>query len=157
MSDISGTSPGFRRMRQRSLRAIVANASASLAKSCSSQTHLKRPWRHIRLMMAALCITFQSRKSHVSMRIDGEWALFDDGVERPIIAGDIQASNEAWIKVPFLVDTGADRTVFSAATLVRLGLQPIIAQDCISGLGGLAASVLVTSQLRLSREDAGKV
>jgi hypothetical protein len=91
------------------------------------------------------------------MRIDGEWALFDDGVERPIIAGDIQAGNEAWIKVPFLVDTGADRTVFSAATLARLGLQPIIAQDGISGLGGLAVSVLVTTQLRLTREDAGKV
>ena len=87
---------------------IVANASASLAKSCSSRIRLRRPWhrpwRHIRMMMAASCITFQSRKSHVSMRIDGEWALFDDGVERPIIAGDIQAGNEAWIKVPFLVD-----------------------------------------------------
>lgn len=91
------------------------------------------------------------------MRIDGEWALFDDGVERPIIAGDIKAGNEAWIKGPFLVDTGADRTVFSAATLARLGLQSIIAQDSISGLGGLTASVLVTTQLRLTREDAGKV
>jgi len=91
------------------------------------------------------------------MRIDGEWALFDDGVERPIIAGDIKAGNEAWIKVPFLVDTGADRTVFRAATLARLGLQPLVAQDNISGLGGLAVSVLVTTQLRLTREDAGKV
>jgi Aspartyl protease len=91
------------------------------------------------------------------MCIDGEWALFDDGVERSILAGDIKAGNEAWIKVPFLVDTGADRTVFSAAALARLGLQSIIAQDSISGLGGLAASVLVTTQLRLTREDAGKV
>lgn len=91
------------------------------------------------------------------MRIDGEWALFDDGVVRPIISGDIKAGSGAWIKMPFLVDTGADRTVFSAATLARLGLQALIAQDSLSGLGGLAAAVIVATQLRLTREDAGKV
>ena len=42
------------------------------------------------------------------MRIDGEWALLDDGVMRPIVDGDIKVGNDAWVKVPFLVDTGAD-------------------------------------------------
>jgi len=37
------------------------------------------------------------------MRIDGEWALHDDNVMRPIVAGDIKAGNDAWVKVPFLV------------------------------------------------------
>jgi hypothetical protein len=69
------------------------------------------------------------------MRIDGEWALLDDDVMRPIVAGDIKAGNDAWVKVPFLVDTGADRTVFSAATLANV----------------------VATQIRLTREDAGKV
>jgi len=91
------------------------------------------------------------------MRIDGEWALLDDDVMRPIVAGDIKTGNDAWVKVPFLVDTGADRTVFSAATLAKLGLQPIAAQDGISGLGGWAASVVVATEIRLTREDAGKV
>jgi hypothetical protein len=91
------------------------------------------------------------------MRIDGEWALLDDDVMRPIVAGDIKAGNDAWVKVPFLVDTGADRTVFSAATLAKLGLQPIVAQDGISGLGGWAASVVVATQIRLTREDGHKV
>jgi hypothetical protein len=91
------------------------------------------------------------------MRIDGEWALLDDDVMRPIVTGDIKASNDAWVKVPFLVDTGADRTVFSAATLAKLGLQSIAAQAGISGLGGWAASVVVATQIRLTREDASKV
>jgi hypothetical protein len=28
------------------------------------------------------------------MRIDGEWALLDDDVMRPIVTGDIKASND---------------------------------------------------------------
>ena len=40
------------------------------------------------------------------MRLDGEWALFDDGVVRPMIRGEIRADNGAWVKAPFLVDTG---------------------------------------------------
>jgi hypothetical protein len=47
------------------------------------------------------------------MRIDGEWALFDDGVIRPIVFGEISAADGSWIKCPFLVDTGADRTVLT--------------------------------------------
>ena len=91
------------------------------------------------------------------MRIDGEWALLDDDVMRPIVAGDITDGNDAWVQVPFLVDTGADRTVFSAATLAKLGLQPIVAQDGISGLGGWATSVVVATQIRLTRADGHKV
>ena len=56
------------------------------------------------------------------MRLDGEWALFDDGVMRPRIRGEIRAPHGAWVKAPFLVDTGADRTVLSAAMLAQLGL-----------------------------------
>ena len=59
------------------------------------------------------------------MRIDGTWALFDDGVLRPIIHGEIQADQGRWVKAPFLVDTGADRTVFSAAILARLSLPSL--------------------------------
>jgi hypothetical protein len=51
------------------------------------------------------------------MRIDGEWLLCDDGIIRPVIRGEILTGNGAWQPAEFLVDTGADRTVFSGATL----------------------------------------
>ena len=91
------------------------------------------------------------------MRLDGEWALFDDGVVRPMIRGEIRAYNGAWVKAPFLVDTGADRTVLSAAMLAQLGLQPFVTQDGLSGLGGMADTVIIETHLRLTREMAGKV
>jgi hypothetical protein len=91
------------------------------------------------------------------MRIDGKWLLGDDGVMRPMISGDILAGNGSWEKSEFLVDTGADRTVFSAATLAKLGLQSLVMQEGVSGVGGIAASVTVDTQIRLNREDAGKV
>jgi predicted aspartyl protease len=91
------------------------------------------------------------------MRINGEWALFDDEVMRPVIRGEIRASDGSWVEVPFLVDTGADRTVFNAAVLWKLGLQPVAPQEHIAGLGGLAESVVVETQIRLTRETASTV
>jgi predicted aspartyl protease len=91
------------------------------------------------------------------MRVDGEWALSDDGVVRPIVSGEVRTANGSWLKVPFLVDTGADRTVLTSFVLEKLGLESTLAQDGISGLGGLAASVVVETQIRLSRENLGKV
>lgn len=54
------------------------------------------------------------------MRIDGQWALFNDGFVRPIIRAEIRAGDDSWVEAPFLLDTGADRTVFSAAVLSKL-------------------------------------
>jgi predicted aspartyl protease len=91
------------------------------------------------------------------MRIDGQWLWCDDGIMRPVISGEILAGNGSWEKSEFLVDTGADRTGLSAAILAKLGLQPLPIQESISGLGGIADSVIVETQLRLTRENAGKV
>ena len=91
------------------------------------------------------------------MRIDGKWALFDDGVVRPIASAEVLAADGSWVKLPFLVDTGADRTVFSAAAHAQLGLRPIESSDGISGLGGMTHSVIVETQIRLSRDNSGKV
>ena len=91
------------------------------------------------------------------MRIDGQWAVFADGFRRPIIRGEIRGSDDAWIEVPFLVDTGADRTVFSAGVLSKLRLKSFAAKNTISGLGGLVDSVLVETQIQLTRETGGKV
>jgi predicted aspartyl protease len=91
------------------------------------------------------------------MQIGGEWFLFGDDVERPVIRGEILARDGSWVRAPFLVDTGADRTVFSAAILSALCLQPIVAEDRLAGLGGMVDSVIVATQIRLTREEAGKV
>ena len=91
------------------------------------------------------------------MRISGEWFLFGDGIARPVVRGEVLASDGSWVQAPFLVDTGADRTVFSAAILTALRLQPFVAQDRLAGLGGMVDAVIVETQIRLTREEAGKV
>jgi predicted aspartyl protease len=55
---------------------------------------------------------------------------------QPAIRGQILAADRSWRKLEFLVDTGADRTVLTAAALAQLGLRPITSDDGISGLGG---------------------
>ena len=90
------------------------------------------------------------------MRISGLWYLCDDGIVRPVIRGEVQAADGTWMKVPFLVDTGADRTVFSADILNALHLQPINSPDRLGGVGGIADSVGVKTQIRLTQDDAGK-
>lgn len=91
------------------------------------------------------------------MRIDGQWLVCDNGVMRPVISGDIRTVDGAWEQCEFLVDTGADRTVFSAAILAKLGLQPLATHESLSGLGGMASAVIVDTQIQLTREEAGNV
>lgn len=91
------------------------------------------------------------------MRINGEWYLGDDGIIRPVIRGEILTSRGLWIRAPFLVDTGADQTVFSAAILTALSLQPRAAQDRIGGVGGVVNSVVVETQIQFYRETGSTV
>ncbi len=91
------------------------------------------------------------------MRIDGEWYRCDDGVVRPIFRGEALASDDTWAKVYFLADTGADRTVFSADALTALQLQPLATRQQLAGVGGVAASILVNTSIRMTREDGTKV
>ena len=91
------------------------------------------------------------------MRIDGQWLVGDDGVVRPVISGDIRTADGSWEQCEFLVDTSADRTVFNAATPVKLGLQPLAMSEGLSGVGGMAASVIVETEIHLLREDGGNV
>ena len=76
------------------------------------------------------------------MRIDGEWLLCDDGVRRSIIRGEILTGSGSWEPTEFLIDTGADRTVFSASLLAVLHLQAIVSQHRLGGVGGLADAVI---------------
>jgi predicted aspartyl protease len=55
-----------------------------------------------------------------------------------------------------LVDTGADRTVLSANVLESLGLPTSTSRNRIGGVGGVAETVTVTTQIRLWRDDGQK-
>jgi Aspartyl protease len=91
------------------------------------------------------------------MRINGLWYAGDDGIRRPVIRGEVLPSTGLWIKAPFLVDTGADLTVLSAAILADVHLQPFPLQARLGGVGGIADSVTVETRLRFSRETGSKV
>jgi Retroviral aspartyl protease len=91
------------------------------------------------------------------MRFDGEWLLCEDGIRRPVIRCDVLGHDDQWHVAEFLVDTGADRTVFSEDLLVMLALRQWEPGHEIRGVGGLAATVVITTQIRMTRDDHQKV
>jgi hypothetical protein len=91
------------------------------------------------------------------MRLDGKWLLCDDGFMRPVLRGEILAGDGSWLPAEFLVDTGADCTVFSALTLEALRLQPDVGRTRLGGVGGIADSLIVETQIRFSRETGNQV
>jgi predicted aspartyl protease len=91
------------------------------------------------------------------MRINGEWRQCDDGIVRPMIRGEIRAADGTWLSAEFLVDTGADCTVLSAALSSALGLRPIAPQGRLGGLGGTAGSVVLETEIHLPRDTGGLV
>jgi hypothetical protein len=88
------------------------------------------------------------------MRFNGEWLQCDDGIARPIIRGEILARDGTLHAVPFLVDTGADRSVISAEVLESLELPHSAPVDNIGGIGGIADSVIILAALRLLSDGA---
>ena len=91
------------------------------------------------------------------MQVSGEWLLCDDDVRRPVIRGEDLASDGTWVAAEFLVDTGADRTVFSAGLLALLGGSPVATGERLSGLGGAAEFVTVETHIQLIRESGAPV
>jgi hypothetical protein len=70
-----------------------------------------------------------------------------------VLQGEILAADGSWKDALFLVDTGSDRTVFSANVLqaLQLGLLPAFEQ--LGGVGGEFASVAVETRIQFPRED----
>jgi predicted aspartyl protease len=91
------------------------------------------------------------------MLISGTWHMCDDGIIRPVMLAEIQAGDGSWVKAPLLVDTGADRTVFSADILLALRLQPAVAEARLGGMGGVVSTIIVETRIRLTRENNGKI
>ena len=91
------------------------------------------------------------------MQIVGEWYLCDGGIERPVIRGEALTADGSWAHVEFLIDSGADRTVFDAATVAVLTLPPVELSAQPGGLGGMTDAVLIDTQIRLTEARGGKV
>jgi len=91
------------------------------------------------------------------MLISGTWHVCDDGIIRPVMRGEIQARDGAWVKAPLLLDTGADRTVLSADILQALRVQPVVAESPLGGVGGVVHATVIETRMRLTRENNGKV
>jgi len=66
----------------------------------------------------------------------------------------MQAADEGWRRVLFLVDTGADQTVLSADVLADPALAAMPAAVAVEGAGGQVNTAALDTQLRLTC-DAG--
>ena len=91
------------------------------------------------------------------MRIVGEWRRGDDGTTRPIVQAKVQTAAGTLQGVAFLLDSGADRTVFSAGLLRELGLTAVPAGAGVSleGVGGGCGFVVVRTLLQMTCDDGG--
>lgn len=92
------------------------------------------------------------------MLFHGSWFLAPDRVLRPIIKAYLFASDGSSCIIPFMVDSGADRTVFSAEALDAIGIEWPEATDLqLEGVGGRARVVNVDLAIYLTREMGNMV
>jgi hypothetical protein len=91
------------------------------------------------------------------MRISGGWYLCNDGEVRPVVQGEVEVGDGSWLQAPFLVDTGADCTVFSVNVFRALRLPSTPHDEALGGVGGVAASVTLETRIQLFREDGSAV
>jgi len=87
------------------------------------------------------------------MRIDGTWAIDENGVPYPVIYAEILGVNGVWVAATFLVDTGAEATVIAADTVRQLGLQTQPSTRQLQGIGGLVNSVCIETQIKFTQLD----
>jgi len=89
------------------------------------------------------------------MRVNGRWLMCEDGVVRPGVFGLVRSADQQMVEVTFLLDAGADRTVFSADFLALL--QPLESSTAeqihLSGVGGMAGSITVETVIGFIRDD----
>lgn len=89
------------------------------------------------------------------MRVNGKWLLCDDDITRPVVESLVQTAGGEWAEVTFLLDAGADRTVFSAGFLDLLRPMQKVEKEPIklAGIGGEAGSITVETVIRFKRDD----
>jgi hypothetical protein len=107
-------------------------------------------------MMAFSFSMSSPEEDRVCMVIMGSYILGSDGVARPILDLQVQRAGGPPQTAPFLVDSGADRTVFCADLLALLNLPTYPPSGTTyQGIGGASPIVVVTTVLELPRADGG--
>lgn len=91
------------------------------------------------------------------MLVAGEWFLCDDGTSRPTVRAKVQGAEGILYIDRFLLDVGADTTVFSANLLHKLGLPVQLPTSGLSlqGISGDSPFVLLTTVMEFTRDDGG--
>lgn len=89
------------------------------------------------------------------MLVIGDWLICEDGVTTPTVLGLVGVTDGKMIEVTFLLDAGADRTVFSADFLDLLApLQNIgVDQIRLAGVRGTVSSITIATAIGLLRND----
>lgn len=82
--------------------------------------------------------------------------MCDDKIERLIVRGEVLAGDGSLVNVIFLLDTGADRTVLSAADFSALHYEREISEFTLAGVGGLMGSLLIETKLVLTQNNGRK-
>ena len=89
------------------------------------------------------------------MRTNGKWMLCDDNVVRPGVQGLVKVAVGNWAEVTFLLDAGADRTVFSAQFLHLL--QPFEMDESeqirLAGVSGAINSITIETVISFRKDD----
>jgi predicted aspartyl protease len=91
------------------------------------------------------------------MRVDGRWYRCPDSAIRPVFHVAVISADGTPVQRFFLVDTGADRTVFTRDLLDELGLPVIESLVPLEGVGGRFGTVDVVAEIRFRRDDGGEV
>jgi hypothetical protein len=89
------------------------------------------------------------------MLVAGKWHLFNDGALRPVVEARAEAADGSWKTTRLVVDTGADMTVLDGVTIQALGLPLEAAEGKLTGVGGGAPLVVVSTTLQMMRADGG--
>jgi hypothetical protein len=85
------------------------------------------------------------------MVIAGKWRTFDDGISRPVVSVNALGSL-SWRRDDFLVDSGADRTVFCNEFFKELQLPGMAPPEEIQleGIGGRSEYVVLSTTLEFT-------
>src|SRR4029079_334222 len=133
----------------RSESGTPASSSAWPVRRCSSAKPPRRPGqRHAprtRTTGVPLASTSARPRDRSCMLVTGKWHLFNDQALRPIVQAEARAADGSWRQVRLLFATGADMTVLDAETVQTLGLPLETAGGSLTGVGGGAALVLVST------------
>lgn len=92
------------------------------------------------------------------MRVDGRWHRFRDDVLRPVIDAAVRMPSGDRQSVTFLLDAGANRTVFEASFLPLLSplALPAGQAPALGGIGGKVNCVFVQNRIDFARHDGNQ-